>query len=469
MKDSLTPQLLKEKLPRFLQKCVQNFETDRRYRNDLRYLCVWLQLMDFVDDPRALLRTMELNQIGKKRALFYQAYALYYEKVKKFEEAEKMYHLGVQNLAEPLGELQKSYEQFLQRMMRHKNKRIQEGKNAKRPPLSARSIGGNNENVCRVGDHPMKTHPNESLPKTGELPKNKKVLEESSWIVPMKELDEHSKFCSDDTIVVKFVDTAIVGKSEAEDACHHGLVDPTINTKEAMNAINSMFREPLEPALIGRRSWKTQPQVEVSPNNEFEVFVDDISDHGVESSHPKEGKESFEIFIDDEGSSDMGRDRNDEKEVNSKEGFVFLRPKDEDVETLARPKFREDTVVGRFVGSMISDESVVENVCHHGLVEPTVNLKEAMDDINNMFGKPIEFKRPSRAKKMEKAPARKKEDDFSGGFSILPDDDLKPPQQGGHKSKLIKKSSESDLFEPTVHTKEAMDEINKMFGMPLDF
>ncbi|KAB8114063.1 hypothetical protein EE612_053288, partial [Oryza sativa] len=30
--------------------------------------------------------------------------------------------------------------------------------------------------------------------------------------------------------------------------------------------------------------------------------------------------------------------------------------------------------------------------CHHGLVEPTVNLKEAMDDINNMFGIPLNFK-----------------------------------------------------------------------------
>lgn len=51
--------------------------------------------MDFVDDPRVLLRTMEKNQIGMKSSLFYQAYALYYEKHKKYEEVEKMYHLGV--------------------------------------------------------------------------------------------------------------------------------------------------------------------------------------------------------------------------------------------------------------------------------------------------------------------------------------------------------------------------------------
>lgn len=52
--------------------------------------------MDYVDDAKVVLRRMEKNQIGIKRASFYSAYALYYEKRKKFDDAEKMYHLGVQ-------------------------------------------------------------------------------------------------------------------------------------------------------------------------------------------------------------------------------------------------------------------------------------------------------------------------------------------------------------------------------------
>lgn len=50
--------------------------------------------MDYVDNPRKLLIAMEENQIGANCALFYQAYALYFEKLKKFEESEKMYGLG---------------------------------------------------------------------------------------------------------------------------------------------------------------------------------------------------------------------------------------------------------------------------------------------------------------------------------------------------------------------------------------
>ena len=45
MKDSLPSQVLNEKLPRFLPKCAQTFDLDRHYKNDLRYLRVWLQLV----------------------------------------------------------------------------------------------------------------------------------------------------------------------------------------------------------------------------------------------------------------------------------------------------------------------------------------------------------------------------------------------------------------------------------------
>lgn len=52
--------------------------------------------MDYVDDAKVLLKKMEKNQIGTKRAIFYLAYALYYEKHKKFERAEKIYRQGVE-------------------------------------------------------------------------------------------------------------------------------------------------------------------------------------------------------------------------------------------------------------------------------------------------------------------------------------------------------------------------------------
>ncbi|KAE8723371.1 hypothetical protein F3Y22_tig00012483pilonHSYRG00006 [Hibiscus syriacus] len=485
IKDSVPPQILSEKLPRFLQKCTQTFESDRRYHDDLRYLRVWLQLMDFMDDPRVLLRRMEMNQIGTKRSLFYQAYALYYEKNKKFDEAEKLYHLGVQNLAEPIDELQKAYEQFLNRMERHKKKKKMQGGRTARKPLQCRELKESSEAKCIVEDR----HKRSSV-----LHNGKQVEGQRERALMERELDEPRKIGNDDTVVVKFVDTAIVGKSEAEDACHHGLVDPTINMKEAMNAINSMFREPIETAPVGRRSSRRLPKEDRDLNIGFRVFDEDM-DGGSNSSIQHEEKElqgkaqicqpkeeAFEIYVDDdEGNSEAG-EGNDEKEnleqfevQHSGKGcniFVFPNPKDIspessddiDARSAGRPKIQEDTMVHRFVGSAISDEPVVENVCHHGLVDPTINLKEAMQDINNMFGRPIDFVRATR-KKQDKAPVEKQD---LGGFSILPDDDLKN-QEPQPPAKSSGKLNDSDLFEPTVFTKEAMDDINKMFGMPLDF
>ncbi|KAJ0102975.1 hypothetical protein Patl1_06657 [Pistacia atlantica] len=206
---------------------------------------------------------------------------------------------------------------------------------------------------------------------------------------------------------------------------------------------------------------------------------------GAENFQPHQ--EPFTIFVDDEENDKIGI-RNDDKEnldLNEMQnvtrgssssshvsGFVFPCPKDlpsessdeQDAGGSPRVKLREDTVVHRFVGSTILDEPEVENVCHHGLVDPTINLKEAMADIDNMFGKPIDFVRAKRPKKQEKEPVKNQD---AGGFLILADDDLEPQRQAPPKSS--KKKSDCDLFEPTMFTKEAMDDINKMFGMPLDF
>lgn len=250
-------------------------------------------------------------------------------------------------------------------------------------------------------------------------------------------------------------------------------MEPTINTKEALNAINDMFREPLEHEFVNRRSHRGQPKAGQRFEKGFEVFVDEnLNEAGSSNQNGDKGsvQEPLQIYVDDDEESNEVEDRmtlKDDSENNSPDvnAFVFPCPKESNSERAApHARFREDTVVCRFVGATISDEPQVENVCHHGLVEPTVNLKEAMDDINGMFGKPIDFVRTNRRKKKDKAPSS---ENNCGGFVILADDDLE--YQQGHSRPSSNAENKSDLFEPTVCMKEAMDEINKMFGMPLDF
>ncbi|KAL6545141.1 hypothetical protein OROHE_009806 [Orobanche hederae] len=503
MKETLPPQILTEKLPRFLQKCSETFLADRRYFNDLRYLRVWLQLMDFVDDPKSVLKTMEKNRIGTKKSLFYQAYALYYEKLKKFDAAEKIYHLGVQNLAEPADELQKSYEQFLHRMGRHRNKRVQlQGQKANSRSLNYGEVRG-----CK-DDMPVTTN-------IGSLSdfSRKAVMSDSGDLqVKLKE-DQNGKSCGgDDAVVIKFADTASVGKSKAEDARHYSLVEPTIKMKDSTNAINSMFREPKEPSIASKED-RNQAESGNHSKNGYHIFPDE----NLETNRPL--VEPFEIFVDDEETNDLKEKTNGKRiQTRNHAHTVFAKPNDFHSEGIKDPNpgmvhqsgLREDTIVYRFVGSTtISDEPQVENVCHHGLVDPTVNLKEAMKDINSMFGKPIEFVRKSRPKKHDKAPAVRNNhgeflilpddepenknggDDISEpvnfimqcsprkgekvadatnnhtGFLILPDDELDGQLDDALPSSSTGKGS--DLFEQTLCTREAMAEINKLFAMPMDF
>ncbi|KAL4189647.1 hypothetical protein AMTRI_Chr08g208200 [Amborella trichopoda] len=511
LRKSIPPHLLNQKLPRFLQKCVQTFQSDRRYRDDLRYLQVWIQLMDFVDNPGELLHLLEKKKIGAKHALYYQAFALYYERLNRFAEAEKIYQLGLRG------------SRVASSAMKHlsSSRGMSLVENDTQQPI---------EVTCRTSG-------------------NEEAV--------------NSYICSDTTIIVsKFVDSAIVGKSEeVEDAFHHGLVDPTINLKEAMDDINSMFQKPLDVQIKNRkRTHHTPSKSRNKVTTGFEVFVDDgfqrdcpienerkecsnigslasqCSDvtvvvrkfadsvivdesndaegarhHGLveptictkealseinqmfgeplDFENPKSKKErtrteagkpsvgSLTIFVDncDVGHKPIGKFN--AQEFLREEGPVGKVPsvhptKDSKVpiplaiynerENSPPPEYGENTVACKFIGSTILGDSEIENVCHHGLVDPTVNLKEAIKDINSMFGRPIDF---TKSKKNHRPSRSVPKEQPNCEFSILADEDLEPQ----NASSSERSGAQCDLFEPTVFTKEALAEINNMFVKPMDF
>ncbi|KAL6641985.1 hypothetical protein ACP70R_020166 [Stipagrostis hirtigluma subsp. patula] len=579
MERALLPATLQEKLPRFLQKCAQEFEDDARYRDDPRYLRVWIQLMDYVKDAKPLLKKMEKNGIGLKRASFYMAYAIYYEKHKRFDQAEKMYRLGIHK---PISELHKAHEQFTLRMKVHKRRKdkLQETMATKAGSSATcmNQVGGESRNCKDLKSNTMQKSggsSNSSLGCYPPLPPAKVGMLSRGNSGVNKNL---SRCNSDDTVVVRFVGSAFVGKSETEDACHHGLVEPTINTKEAMDAINSMFLEPLEPeTMLKRRSKHEKPNYD-QQTSAFGIFVDEDGPHGNDPNklHNYSKKQDppnfiqqnggFEIFVDEDGPNSnkqiagQSRDSNkenmnlnqkpcgfeifvDESEANEPApnamchknnrcpprplcdssrqkrecdfqkpfigGFAILaddedeqcEKNDDGVQMDARsvqstydkntslcpeqaisetkycegshPQIsgllREDSVIHRFVGSTVVGEPKVENSCHHGLVDPTVNLKEAMEEINDMFGRPLNFNDGKRNNRKTSALSERKAAPVSG-FSILADDDLKENPAGkGSQSNSCSFGAEDGLFEPTITTRDVMAEINGMFGMPLDF
>ena len=87
----------------------------------------------------------------------------------------------------------------------------------------------------------------------------------------------------------------------------------------------------------------------------------------------------------------------------------------------------DDTVVIRFIGSVLVGKSETEDAQSDGKAAP------------------------------------------ASGFSILADDDLKEISTSkANQSNFCRFGDENGLFEPTITTRDVMAEINNMFGMPLD-
>ncbi|KAL2610840.1 hypothetical protein R1flu_022532 [Riccia fluitans] len=143
---SIGPQ---SELVRILEGCTRQFLKDERYRDDPRYLRVWVQYADTCTDPTDVFAFLEANNIGQTHALFYIAYATTMEARKNYIKSEEIYRIGIARRAEPLGRIQTMCKSFLVRMHRRNERRIREeqelllnGPTASTEPQS-RSFGPN--------------------------------------------------------------------------------------------------------------------------------------------------------------------------------------------------------------------------------------------------------------------------------------------------------------------------------------
>ncbi|GMF38208.1 unnamed protein product [Phytophthora fragariaefolia] len=104
-----------------LEKCTRALKDDARYRNDMRYIRLWIQ---YVSSSAALLATGELrtdglwNKIGERVSLFYIGWAYVLETMANYPQAHKIYLKASQKNAEPQDLLERKYKEFQRRMSR---------------------------------------------------------------------------------------------------------------------------------------------------------------------------------------------------------------------------------------------------------------------------------------------------------------------------------------------------------------
>lgn len=98
-----------------LEQCTSTFKDAIHYKNDPRYLKVWLEYGKYSDSPMEIFIYLAKKQIGNELALFYEEFAKILELNQKYNDAKEVYEIGINGNARPVNRLVRSLNQFEQR------------------------------------------------------------------------------------------------------------------------------------------------------------------------------------------------------------------------------------------------------------------------------------------------------------------------------------------------------------------
>jgi checkpoint serine/threonine-protein kinase len=100
-----------------LERATKTFLFSSHYKNDPRYLKLWLHYIRwFSDAPRETFAYLARHNIGEGLALFYEEFASWLESAGRWAQAEEIYRLGIEREARPTERLMRKFSQFQQRL-----------------------------------------------------------------------------------------------------------------------------------------------------------------------------------------------------------------------------------------------------------------------------------------------------------------------------------------------------------------
>lgn len=96
-----------------LERATKAFLTTPHYKNDPRYLKLWLHYIGlFSDAPRETFAFLARHHVGEGLALFYEEYAAWLEGAGRWKQAEEVYKLGIEREARPVERLIRKFGEF---------------------------------------------------------------------------------------------------------------------------------------------------------------------------------------------------------------------------------------------------------------------------------------------------------------------------------------------------------------------
>ncbi|KAL4929361.1 putative checkpoint protein kinase (SldA) [Aspergillus undulatus] len=99
-----------------LERAVKSFLSSSHYKNDPRYVRLWLHYIRlFSDSPRETFAFMARHHVGEELALFYEEFAGWLESAGRWTQADEVYRLGIDREARPTERLARKYNDFQRR------------------------------------------------------------------------------------------------------------------------------------------------------------------------------------------------------------------------------------------------------------------------------------------------------------------------------------------------------------------
>ncbi|KAK9270482.1 hypothetical protein L1049_026062 [Liquidambar formosana] len=154
------------------EQCVRTFWHDNRYKDDLRYLKVWLEYAENCVDAEVIYSFLDANKIGHTHSVFYISYALHMEAKNKIRSANEIFNRGMASNAQPREKLEAAYKKYFARSMRRSKATEEEDSTENRLPV--RSFGS----VLASGENRRQTTENSDLVR-------KKLKPERAHVAPL--------------------------------------------------------------------------------------------------------------------------------------------------------------------------------------------------------------------------------------------------------------------------------------------
>lgn len=99
-----------------LERATKAFQSSTQYKNDVRYLKLWLHYIRlFSDAPREAFVFLARHAIGENLALYYEEFAAWLENGGRWNQAEEIYKMGIEKEARPTERLMRKFGEFEQR------------------------------------------------------------------------------------------------------------------------------------------------------------------------------------------------------------------------------------------------------------------------------------------------------------------------------------------------------------------